>query len=195
YSFFLQAEDGIRDRNVTGVQTCALPISYHQASRPIAEPMMPNQRTVRTHPMRSPKAPKAALNRMLPAYTTVVIISQRDWPQPSGWAITFGRMMNIPNSGAVLISRVRNPIRIFLSLAVRTRPEKITDAGLSPWGASRMLPWRSRTPNQAIRNPIATTKVEAIIVQVSPECPPPKAGIMNTATSEPRVGRPPVNMT
>src|SRR5699024_12231896 len=25
-SFFLQAEDGIRDRNVTGVQTCALPI-------------------------------------------------------------------------------------------------------------------------------------------------------------------------
>src|SRR5699024_11684162 len=25
--FYLQAEDGIRDRNVTGVQTCALPIS------------------------------------------------------------------------------------------------------------------------------------------------------------------------
>src|SRR5699024_688130 len=27
YFFFFQAEDGIRDRNVTGVQTCALPIS------------------------------------------------------------------------------------------------------------------------------------------------------------------------
>src|SRR5699024_11986133 len=26
--FFFQAEDGIRDRNVTGVQTCALPIWY-----------------------------------------------------------------------------------------------------------------------------------------------------------------------
>src|SRR5699024_11602704 len=25
-SFYVQAEDGIRDRNVTGVQTCALPI-------------------------------------------------------------------------------------------------------------------------------------------------------------------------
>src|SRR5699024_11401485 len=25
-NFFFQAEDGIRDRNVTGVQTCALPI-------------------------------------------------------------------------------------------------------------------------------------------------------------------------
>src|SRR6266513_5067021 len=27
YFFFFQADDGIRDRNVTGVQTCALPIS------------------------------------------------------------------------------------------------------------------------------------------------------------------------
>src|SRR5699024_11591158 len=26
--FFFPAEDGIRDRNVTGVQTCALPISH-----------------------------------------------------------------------------------------------------------------------------------------------------------------------
>src|SRR5699024_11811079 len=29
--FFFQAEDGIRDRNVTGVQTCALPISIIEA--------------------------------------------------------------------------------------------------------------------------------------------------------------------
>src|SRR5258706_5093566 len=28
YSFFLQAEDGIRDWSVTGVQTCALPICW-----------------------------------------------------------------------------------------------------------------------------------------------------------------------
>src|SRR6266704_4084224 len=27
FFFFFRAEDGIRDRNVTGVQTCALPIS------------------------------------------------------------------------------------------------------------------------------------------------------------------------
>src|SRR5437868_14975880 len=36
--FFFQAEDGIRDRNVTGVQTCALPIfgggtKQHQCQR------------------------------------------------------------------------------------------------------------------------------------------------------------------
>src|SRR5438094_2660119 len=28
FFFFFQAEDGIRDRTVTGVQTCALPISF-----------------------------------------------------------------------------------------------------------------------------------------------------------------------
>src|SRR5438067_13936381 len=32
YYFFFQAEDGIRDRNVTGVQTCALPIYLGGAS-------------------------------------------------------------------------------------------------------------------------------------------------------------------
>src|SRR5690606_39282074 len=32
--FFFQAEDGIRDFHVTGVQTCALPISYAAASAP-----------------------------------------------------------------------------------------------------------------------------------------------------------------
>src|SRR5438094_1274435 len=30
FFFFFQAEDGIRDRTVTGVQTCALPISSGQ---------------------------------------------------------------------------------------------------------------------------------------------------------------------
>src|SRR5437868_11015390 len=33
FLFFFQAEDGIRDRNVTGVQTCALPISNYTAQQ------------------------------------------------------------------------------------------------------------------------------------------------------------------
>src|SRR5215204_4872289 len=33
YFFFFQAEDGIRDHCVTGVQTCALPISRRAAER------------------------------------------------------------------------------------------------------------------------------------------------------------------
>src|SRR5439155_6726271 len=35
--FFFQAEDGIRDGHVTGVQTCALPISPVSADRPAPE--------------------------------------------------------------------------------------------------------------------------------------------------------------
>ena len=35
--FFFQAEDGIRDYDVTGVQTCALPISYNQALDEVAD--------------------------------------------------------------------------------------------------------------------------------------------------------------
>src|SRR5256884_9942642 len=35
FFFFFQAEDGIRDVAVTGVQTCALPISLRLAPRPI----------------------------------------------------------------------------------------------------------------------------------------------------------------
>src|SRR5699024_11310819 len=37
YFFFFQAEDGIRDRNVTGVQTCALPISRRTTLAAIRE--------------------------------------------------------------------------------------------------------------------------------------------------------------
>src|SRR2546430_6480857 len=36
FFFFFQAEDGIRDLTVTGVQTCALPISLH--ARPLVVP-------------------------------------------------------------------------------------------------------------------------------------------------------------
>src|SRR5205085_3949026 len=38
--FFFQAEDGIRDLTVTGVQTCALPISASSSVRLFLEPGM-----------------------------------------------------------------------------------------------------------------------------------------------------------
>src|SRR3989442_11979352 len=34
FFFFFQAEDGIRDADVTGVQTCALPISERRREQP-----------------------------------------------------------------------------------------------------------------------------------------------------------------
>src|SRR6266540_4480497 len=43
FFFFFQAEDGIRDRDVTGVQTCALPISAAARRVPIGGPLADTQ--------------------------------------------------------------------------------------------------------------------------------------------------------
>src|SRR5689334_23690785 len=40
--FFFQAEDGIRDGTVTGVQTCALPISTAVTMAGLARPALPS---------------------------------------------------------------------------------------------------------------------------------------------------------
>src|SRR5437868_4905969 len=45
FCFFFQAEDGIRDRNVTGVQTCALPILVLMAPSFRAARPSPSQET------------------------------------------------------------------------------------------------------------------------------------------------------
>src|SRR5207248_8094282 len=47
FCFFFQAEDGIRDRTVTGVQTCALPIS--RTTRP--DPRAPKAMGLRGKPI------------------------------------------------------------------------------------------------------------------------------------------------
>src|SRR5207249_6534309 len=47
--FFFQAEDGIRDRNVTGVQTCALPISRSRSSRVTTAPRRRSSATSRSN--------------------------------------------------------------------------------------------------------------------------------------------------
>src|SRR5256885_3339235 len=41
--FFFQAEDGIRDYKVTGVQTCALPISPHRSCDAAGGPARPSR--------------------------------------------------------------------------------------------------------------------------------------------------------
>src|SRR5690606_40164090 len=51
FFFFFQAEDGIRDFHVTGVQTCALPIC--KSSRPCSPLASTRARTSRMRPRRS----------------------------------------------------------------------------------------------------------------------------------------------
>src|SRR5437870_11105892 len=45
FFFFFQAEDGIRDGHVTGVQTCALPISFFVPSRQVSS-VTPNRSSI-----------------------------------------------------------------------------------------------------------------------------------------------------
>src|SRR5437879_13274334 len=54
FFFFFQAEDGIRDTSVTGVQTCALPIStglLGAAARILGEPLDLSRTTRRRRPL------------------------------------------------------------------------------------------------------------------------------------------------
>src|SRR3712207_8720252 len=56
WCFFFQAEDGIRDIGVTGVQTCALPIS--QAATTFAQ-------QIKKMPIRAAECPGFVVNRIL----------------------------------------------------------------------------------------------------------------------------------
>ena len=63
--FFFQAEDGIRDRLVTGVQTCALPISSLQAALRVVYgkgERQPAETSISVDADRTPRA-RAALKR------------------------------------------------------------------------------------------------------------------------------------
>src|SRR6266540_6286979 len=54
HCFFFHAEDGIRDRDVTGVQTCALPISHISS-------------TATTPPAKAPWRPEHVLPPAIPS--------------------------------------------------------------------------------------------------------------------------------
>src|SRR5690625_6321763 len=68
--FFFQAEDGIRDRNVTGVQTCALPISAGPNH------WWPTATDLSASPLR--RAPSSVRRRRLPAL--MPRCGARGWP-------------------------------------------------------------------------------------------------------------------
>src|SRR5690625_7333954 len=60
--FFFQAEDGIRDGHVTGVQTCALPISGATATAPL--PAIHAAITIHTTARRCPAASRSEERRV-----------------------------------------------------------------------------------------------------------------------------------
>src|SRR5437773_8980716 len=76
--FFFQAEDGIRDRDVTGVQTCALPIFASVAEAVFRSKAVygPALRSLRIH--ESPKGYLAAHTdlRPVPDSNTLIVVGR-----------------------------------------------------------------------------------------------------------------------
>src|SRR5438034_1443706 len=76
FFFFFQAEDGIRDHCVTGVQTCALPIypAIRCSSVLFPEPLAPM--TARNWPSRTVRLiPQSAATRRSPCRNSLVTFS------------------------------------------------------------------------------------------------------------------------
>src|SRR5699024_7474092 len=72
FFFFFQAEDGIRDRNVTGVQTCALPISPSMDANPDA--LTTRCSTLSLSTLASPVIRlNQFLARVIPVYTSSLV--------------------------------------------------------------------------------------------------------------------------
>src|SRR5699024_12166664 len=61
FLFFFQAEDGIRDRNVTGVQTCALPISIAPVNVAISTTYSAPSSPARRRPSAKIRRPSASV--------------------------------------------------------------------------------------------------------------------------------------
>src|SRR5699024_11345038 len=86
-NFFFQAEDGIRDRNVTGVQTCALPI-YARPARPTIHPNVVIWPWVSTS--RARDSGSANITRAVPTAATPqggMVFASRRFMLQSRWAL------------------------------------------------------------------------------------------------------------
>src|SRR6266851_5555955 len=84
YFFFFQAEDGIRDRDVTGVQTCALPISAPAGSWPSrGGPACPTPTPAGGGPVRSPVP--AATGASPRGTTSTRRLCPASLPTPASW--------------------------------------------------------------------------------------------------------------
>src|SRR5436190_15851006 len=85
--FFFQAEDGIRDHCVTGVQTCALPIFIVDATRLTSEQTLLQTEWIRPGALVMPYGAVRSTDPELPVMADKFVVD--DWNQAA--ASEFGR--------------------------------------------------------------------------------------------------------
>src|SRR3989454_10544427 len=92
FFFFFQAEDGIRDYKVTGVQTCALPIAHHSRYASSVSPALPT----------TTFAPERSNHRLidLPKRKLAVAVTASTAYVPSGRPVAAGEQWEVAVVGA-----------------------------------------------------------------------------------------------
>src|SRR5699024_7929770 len=149
-SLFFQAEDGIRDRNVTGVQTCALPIFTVNAAvfEPPSEPLDPLEPSESPEPLDPSESPES-----LPgSYVTT------NWKDPtlesSAWS---------PNATVTVFSPCSG---------VKTT-EQVVDSPASSEAASQVTSPRSDSASSVLIG-LSLLLVTGIVISI---CSPTPSGV------------------
>src|SRR5699024_688297 len=120
--FVFQAKDGIRDRNVTGVQTCALPIS--RRARAPATTMTVTQTKL---PM-APAIP--ARTGFIPAQTPMI---DETSPSMNGMAPAAAMMKGWSRSGTWAARPWKNSMSVFMGVLLNDDRQIPADAGRFCW--------------------------------------------------------------
>src|SRR5436190_14135848 len=107
--FFFQAEDGIRDHCVTGVQTCALPIS--------------RKRSTSSARIRQRKSTRRRITPVLEQGASTRIRSNWPWPESSGSSVTVSTQLT---PSRVQFSRSEER-RVGKEWSSRMSPHRITE--------------------------------------------------------------------
>src|SRR3990172_12697951 len=142
--FFFQAEDGIRDVAVTGVQTCALPISWFGPRRSIVSVSVV---LVGLGPI------GVGMGRLLRARSDVALVGAADIdPQKAGWdlgEILEGPPLGVTVSGSVGAALAARPQVAVLATgsrlpAIAPQIYELIEGGCSVVSTSEELSYPSR---------------------------------------------------
>src|SRR6266540_1939386 len=150
--FFFQAEDGIRDRDVTGVQTCALPILRGQRGdrdranllqREVEQHELGDVRQREHHAVERPEPELEQVERQVLAFFVYIVIGERLLAVDQGNAM----LEACKNSGKFLGQRLVLPVAL-LAVAPRELGRERDDACEHYWKEESSFnirsSWRSR---------------------------------------------------
>src|SRR5699024_7328774 len=168
--FFFQAEDGIRARNVTGVQTCALPIWPRPCDREKSEGRIRTARhqREREHPSRPPVLKGAKHGAILRLVTHSFRRGSNHRRAGTGLTVTKRRFVTIP-------SGTRHRVGNFLKFLLHARtPSNLLELATLPLELNTRHPssltrlTRTTRPGLNPKGPLSKLRIPPSTRNVSP---------------------------